>query len=223
MPFSNELPAKCRECAKLRGLNIHGKCGICCMLEFEQTVLCDLNRCVQDEPDFECHAFQPILKLAGSSENKSSGFDNNTPRDKKKRSFLKLLHSDKIKYERALALQKLSSNPDSVILNLKYHFVWNVSFRRSVFSPANDFIDFVSDNFLKCSELAGGFVCLLYLAPDHVHLYVESEGDISVEEIVHRIKQFSRNAILEKFSFLREQLGENTGIWDEAYFAETVG
>ena len=64
---------------------------------------------------------------------------------------------------------------------------------------------------------------LLYLAPDHIHLYVESDGELSIEEIVHRIKQFSSDAILEKFPLIRDTLGGSTEIWDEPYFVETIG
>ncbi|NVM21164.1 MAG: IS200/IS605 family transposase [Desulfobacterales bacterium] len=134
-----------------------------------------------------------------------------------------LFHSDKIKYERALALQKLSRDPDSVILQLKYHFVWNVSKRMPVFAPANDFIGYVHDTFLGCSEAGGGFVHLLYLAPDHVHLHVESDGERSVEDIVSDIKQASANAILKELAVVKDKLGENMDLWDEAYFVETVG
>ncbi|MFC1815951.1 transposase [Thermodesulfobacteriota bacterium] len=134
-----------------------------------------------------------------------------------------LLKSDKIKYERALALQKLGRDPDGIYIQIKYHFAWNVSLRRAVFSPAKDFIDFVLDTFLKCSEPTGGFVDLRYLAPDHIHLYVESDGELSIEEIIYRIKQFSNDAISEKFPLIRDKLGGNTQIWDDAYFVETIG
>jgi REP element-mobilizing transposase RayT len=164
-----------------------------------------------------------MLKLVGASKNKLPRFDDNSIKNIKEKLFLDLLNSDKIKYERALALQKLARDPDGVYVQLKYHFAWNVSFRRSVFSPANTFFDFVRDTFLRCSELAGGFVNLLYLAPDHIHLYVESDGELSIEEIVHRIKQFSNNAILEKFPLIRDRLSGNTELWDEAYFTETIG
>jgi REP element-mobilizing transposase RayT len=64
---------------------------------------------------------------------------------------------------------------------------------------------------------------LLFLAQDHVHLYVESDGELSVEEMVHKIKRFSNNAILEEFPSVRDKLGGDTEIWDEAYFVETIG
>ena len=223
MPSPNKLPAKCMECAKSKMSRFHRKCHFCRDLEFQESVLCDLNRCIQSRSDFECHAFQPMLKLIGPSKNKMPRFDDNSTREIKEKFFLDLLKSDKIKYERALALQKLARDPDGVYVQLKYHFAWNVSLRRAVFSPAKNFIDFVHDTFFVCGERAGGFANLLYLAPDHIHIFMESDGKLSIEEIVHRIKQFSNDAILEKFPLLRDRLSEDTEIWDEAYFTETIG
>jgi len=223
MPSSNELPEKCMECVKSSVTLFHRKCQFCRDLEFQETVLCELNRCIQNNSDFECHAFQPMLKLVGPSKNKVPRFDDDSTKGIKEKFFLDLLKSDKIKYEKALALQRLARDPDGVYVQLKYHFAWNVSLRKSVFSPANDFFDFISDTFLRCSDLARGFVDLLYLAPDHIHLYAESDGELSIEEIVHRIKQFSINAILEKFPLIRDKLSGDTEIWDEAYFTETIG
>ena len=223
MPASNELPQKCMECVKSSVTLIHKKCHFCRDLEFQESVLCGLNRCIQSRSDFECHAFQPMLKLVGPSKNKEFVSDDSSAREIKEKFFLDLLDSDKIKYEKALALQKLARDPDGVYMQLKYHFAWNVPFRKSVYNPANAFFDFVSDTFLRCSEQAGGFVDLLYLAPDHIHLYVESDGKLSIEEIVHRIKQFSNDAILKRFPVIKDRLDGDTEIWDEAYFTETIG
>ena len=109
MPSQNELPAKCMECARSEMSRFHGKCHFCR----------DLNRCVQSRSDFECHAFQPMLKLAGPSKNKVPRFDDNSIKNIKEKLFLDLLNSDKIKYERALALQKLARDPDGVYVQLK--------------------------------------------------------------------------------------------------------
>jgi len=201
----------------------HGKCHFCRDLEFDESILCDLNRCIQGKSDFECFAYQPMLKLVGPSKNREFVTYDSSAREIKEKFFLERLNSDKIKYEKALALQRMGRDLDGVYVQLKYHFVWNVSLRRAVFSPANTFFDFVSDTFLRCSELAGGFVDLLYLASDHLHLYVESDGELSIEEIVYRIKRFSSDVILEKFPLIRDTLGGSTEIWDEAYFVETIG
>ncbi|MFH1243350.1 MAG: transposase, partial [Pseudomonadota bacterium] len=105
----------------------------------------------------------------------------------------------------------------------KYHFAWNVFRRISLLSQTKMFFGFVYDTFLNCSAVVDGFVQLLYLAPDHVHLFVESSGELSPEEIATKIKQYSNRAIVEKFPSVKDRLPLDTGIWDEAYFVETVG
>jgi len=223
MSSSNKLPVKCQECAKLKISRLHKKCHFCRDLEFQESVLCDLNRSIQDMANFQCHAFEPILEMVNLSENSVTGQLDHPSKRLRKESYLRLFRSDKIKYERALALQKLGRDPDGVYVQLKYHLAWNVTHRMPVFSPTSHFVDLVHDTLLKCSEMVGGFVDLLYLAPDHVHLYIDSDGELSVEEMIHRIKRFSNNAILEKYSSVREKFVKNAEIWDEAYFVETVG
>jgi len=204
---------------------IHGKCGFCQDLEFQENVLCHLNRCIQNPAVFECYAFQPALKLVGSSDPKISSLPNGVVKDNSPQNgFQKLLDSDKIKYQRALALQRLGRDPDSVIIEIKYHFAWNVIYRKPVFArpPANIF-DFVSDTFSQCSEIIGGFVDLRWLAPDHLHLYVESDGSNSVETIAQEMKRVSAAAILAEFGDLKASLGAQKELWDKAYFVETIG
>ena len=223
MSDSDELPQKCRECAKLNVSKIHNNCDICLDMEFPEAILCDLNRCVQEKADIQCHAFRHALRLVGGTAKEMLGPEGSSGEALRRESSKELFHSDKVKYERALSLQKLGHDPDSVILQLKFHFVWNVSQRTPVFVPANDFIVFVQDTFLGCSESAGGLVKLLYLAPDHVHLYVESDGERSPEDMANDIKQATAKAILEEFSVVRDKLDGNMGLWDRAYFVETVG
>jgi len=221
---STELPVKCQECAKSAISIIHNKCDFCRDLEFREEVLCHLNRCIQEPADFTCHAFRPILKLAGSSEKKDSGLAGDSKGLFRNESFLKLLRSEKIKYAKAFALQKLERNPDEVILDLKYHFAWNVINRKSVFRSNNDTFHFARNTFWGCSELVEGFVSLLWLAPDHVHLYVESStAEKSAETMIEEMKRYSNKALLEEFVDLKEMIDKGNELWDAAYFIETVG
>ena len=223
MSSLNNFPKKCQECAKSSRSMIHGKCSFCQNLEFQENVLCHLNRCIQNPAVFECYAFQPALKLVGSSDQEILSSPNCIKDNSPQNGFQKLLDSDKIKYQRALALQRLGRDPDSVFVDFKYHFAWNVIYRKPVFAlPANIF-DFVSDTFSKCSEIVGGFVDLLWLAPDHLHLYVESDGSNSVETIAQEMKRVSAAAILAEFSDLKASLGAQKDLWDKAYFVESIG
>jgi REP element-mobilizing transposase RayT len=220
MSSRNHFPIKCLECTKPSKSFIHDRCSFCQDLSFQEEVLCDLNRSTQNPTFFECHAFQPLLKLVASS-----GQDTG-PEPKVQSAEItleKLLNSDKVKYQRTLALQKLARNPDDVILEIKYHFVWNVIGRRPAFAEPTPTVDFIIDNIMNCNEAVGGFTSLLWLAPDHIHLYVESDGEVSPDDMAQKLKRLSEASVLERFPDLIASPEVETGLWDEAYFVETIG
>lgn len=222
MDTSIQLPSKCQECAKASESKACEKCNFCQHLIFLEDDLCYLNRCVQEPTEFICHAFQPILELAGTQELKSPD-KNKQQYFLKEDDFKKILDSDKIKYERTLSLQRLSRDPDGIYLSLKYHFLWNVIYRKPIFIRNHELIDFTHSIFPKCGDLVGGFVDLLWIAPDHVHIYVVSDGEKSVESMIQEIKKFTDAAILNEFVDIKEKfVGVNT-LWDRAYFSQTIG
>ncbi|MFC1866811.1 IS200/IS605 family transposase [Thermodesulfobacteriota bacterium] len=218
---SDNIPLRCGECAKSSALRYHRRCSFCQDLEFEEGILCDLNRAVQEMEGFECHAFEPRLNVVSTQKMEN---EEAAPPDqhRKKLPFLGLLNSDEIKYQRALALQKLKRDPDAVYMQLKYHFSWNVFRRTPLFSEEDHLIEQLSLIFHDSGTEAGGFVHLLHLAPDHVHLFVESDGELSVEQIVNRIKEYTHSKIFEEYPVLTEKPDVNNDIWDDAYFVETV-
>jgi hypothetical protein len=79
------------------------------------------------------------------------------------------------------------------------------------------------DRRCRFCDAAKGFTSLLWLASDHVHIYIESDGELSVEAMIKEIKAFSRKSFLEKYPDLMEKNGERPAIWDDAYFSETIG
>ena len=223
MTLSSELPEKCRQCVKSTVSSIHNTCNFCRDLEFHEEVLCYLNRCIQDPADFKCHAFQPLLKIVGSSGTKVTNVDARPKEPPKTEALTRFLQADKIKYKKALALQKLTSDPEGVFVDIKYHFAWNVTHRQPIFNLDTDILDFVHAVFSDCHELVGGFVSLLWLAPDHIHIYVDSDGGHSVERMVQDIKRFLENAMLTRFVDMKEKLDKKIELWDAIYFSETIG
>ena len=216
----NHFPEKCLACSKSSKPFIPAGCRFCQDLSFQEEVLCDLNRSTQNPIFFECHAFQPLLKLVASSgqetwmEPKALLVGN---------SLEKLLNSDRVKYQQALARQKLDRNPEDMMLEVKYHFAWNVIGRRPAFAAPEPMVDYIGNAIATCSEAVGGFASLLWLAPDHIHLYVESDGGVSPDNMAQELKRYSEAAILERFHDLILTPEVKTGLWDEAYFVGTVG
>ena len=220
-----QLPEKCRGCAKSKGSSASEKCDFCGKTDFPESILCDLNRSVQDPEDFSCSAFLPVLKSVTPIPLKSvkSVSPRKPERSQRAEHYQEIFLSEKVKYEKAFVLQKLNKDPDFISVNLSFHFAWNVFHRRPLFNPSKDYFGFVHDTFLRCSELVGGFSTLLWLAPDHVHVYVESEGEESPETLLKIMKEFSEKEILKEFPDLLKRSATEVDLWDEAYFVETVG
>jgi REP element-mobilizing transposase RayT len=221
--LDSPTPPKCLECAKFYRHQPPAGCRVCNDFRLEEKLLCDLNRRIQKLGPFQCHAFQTRLHLAGSA----GGAQPKRPGTTASRSHLQFvrdfLKSDKIKYQKALALQKLKQDPDEFFVNLKYHLLWNTAHRRQVFDPPKAYLENFSEMIQSFGELVGGTAALMWLAPDHVHIFVESEGEKSIESIVKKLKTSSSKAILEQFQDAKERLTKGGRLWDKAYFSGTIG
>jgi len=220
---SDNLPEKCLSCANNYAGAVHKKCTFCNDLQFTESILCHLNRRVQDRDNFICHAFrQKLTNVNKPLAGKASA--DITPADSFRAEKIKrLLDSDKSKYNTALAVQRLNRDPDEIYLDLKYHFVWNAMYRRPVFEKSVDYFDSISDLFLKCDDMVGGYAQLLWLAPDHVHIYVVTDGRDAVETVISKLKQHSGKAIIDNFPEVSKKISNKKRLWDKAYFSETIG
>jgi len=220
----NESPEKCQKCQKSYRPGVHNECQFCRDIDFQESNLCDLNRALQAlRQRFVCHAFEPKIR-PGLSLVKGGRMPSDRQQNKVSPDGCEvLLNSDRVKYQRALALQKLQRDPDRVYMELKYHLAWNVASRKSIFADSPDAFDAVNNEFFTCDSQVGGFARLLWLAPDHIHVYVESDGEKSIEAIVRYLKRISSKALREasgKPAFLQKAA---LRIWDKAYFSETLG
>ena len=81
----------------------------------------------------------------------------------------------------------------------------------------------VNEAFFDCSSSVGSFVSLLWLAPDHVHVYLESDGEKPLETIAQDIKRLSETSIVATASDMLPNAVAGNDLWDKAYFAETIG
>jgi REP element-mobilizing transposase RayT len=192
-------------------------------MRFAEEILCDLNRSAQSLKRFECFQFRPALKPVALSVIGIETLPDGQKDEARTDNFQVLLNSDRLKYQRALAVQRLQRNPDAVFLDLKYHIVWNVPARRPVFTHAADDINILQDAFSTCTALVGGFVSVLWLAPDHTHVYVESDGENSIDTVARKLKRISETALNKNRSKRESQHKADRIIWDNIYFVETIG
>ena len=212
---NQDFPAKCRSCFKADRDNIISNCQFCRDLHFSETVLCDLNRAVQSSAnEFGCHAFQPMLNLVSSE--KKQVPDLTYDKDQSE-----LFVSDKAKYNIALHLQKLRRDPDSIFAVLKYHITWNVSKREKAFPEAPDLMEAISAIFKNSIKQSGTIVFPLWIASDHVHVYVETSGKISIDKIARKIKKATEQKLICLKGMDRKH--SKAPLWDDTYFVETIG
>jgi REP element-mobilizing transposase RayT len=61
---------------------------------------------------------------------------------------------------------------------------------------------------------------VLWLASDHMHLYIDATPDYAPDEIVHAIREHLEHAMTHLLPALKSS---NQPVWERAYFAEGVG
>jgi REP element-mobilizing transposase RayT len=136
---------------------------------------------------------------------------------------LRLLNSPKIQYQKALYLQKLEAEPDAILCQLQYHICWSVRERKAVFTEAPQYLDVLADSLFQAQAPSVIDSHLLWLAPDHLHVYCESDGTASPEAIVVHLKRISAQAFMTEGSSPLPHCINPPDLWDESYFIESLG
>jgi putative transposase len=112
--------------------------------------------------------------------------------------------------------QEYRHNRHSISL-VNYHLVWIPRRRRKVLI---DKVKVRLEELIcqKAVELNIGVIALEVM-PDHVHLFVNTIPDISIQQIVFRIKGFTSRILRQEFPHLKRM----PSMWTSSYFASTAG
>ncbi|MBN2126631.1 MAG: transposase [Deltaproteobacteria bacterium] len=191
--------------------------------KFQEGILCDLNRSVQDPDAFQCGACRPGLKVVGEPEGIEPLRSPQSKSPSGEARFQEEIRAQREKFTLALGRQRLESQPDEVFADLRYHLAWNVIYRRQAFGDGAEYSVFFRDVFREYSGSRGTFVALLWLCADHIHVYAECDVDRSVEDLGLGIKRFSEDAFLARFPDMKDRVFPEGDVWDPAYFVGTVG
>jgi REP element-mobilizing transposase RayT len=127
--------------------------------------------------------------------------------------------SPKDKWFRAYAVQQLSFNPDLIAFTIRYHVVFSTRQRTNVFASEHrePMADLVRQAAVPFEQTTAH---VLWLASDHLHLYIDATPDYALDEIVHAIREYLEHAMVHLFPALPPS---NQPCWERAYFAESIG
>jgi REP element-mobilizing transposase RayT len=206
------IPTLCQACYKHYRSTVVKACPFCRDVRFSEQVLCDLVREGQSEKQpFRCAAFRPALSVVQHDHTEALHMEAGSEDT--------VNMSLKDKWFRAYAVQQLSRNPDLIAFTIRYHVVFSTRQRVNVFSsehgePMADLVRQVALPFEQTT------VHVLWLASDHMHLYIDASLDYALDEIVHAIREHLEHAMTYLFPELQHV---NQPVWERAYFAEGIG
>jgi REP element-mobilizing transposase RayT len=205
------IPTLCQACYKNYRSTVVKACPFCADVQCPEQVLCDLVREGQSEKQpFRCAAFRPALAVVRHNEIEAS------PAEEGSEDTVNM--SPKDKWFRAYAVQQLSFNPDLIDFTIRYHVVLSTRQRGNVFSSAHreQIADVVRQAAVPFEQTTAH---VLWLASDHLHLYIDASPDYALDEIVHAIIAYLEDEMANLFPALPHS---NQPIWERAYFAESI-
>ena len=206
------MPTLCQACYTHYRSTVVNACPFCDDVHLPEPVLCDLVREGQSEQQpFRCAAFRPALSVVQHDHTDATHVEEVSENT--------VSMSLKDKWFQAYAVQQLSLHPDLVDFTIRYHVVLSTRQRTNVFSrehsePMGDLVRQAAVPFEQTT------VHVVWLASDHLHLYIDATPDYSLDAIVHAIMDDLEREMANLFPALPHS---NQSVWERAYFAEGIG
>ena len=206
------IPTLCHACYTHYRSTVVNACPFCRDAQCPEQVLCDLVREGQGEQQpFRCAAFRPALSVVQHDHTEALPLEEGS---------VDTVHiSHKEKWFRAYAVQQLSLTPDLIAFTIRYHVVLSTRQRVNVFASEHgeQIADMVRHAAVPFEHTTAHVV---WLASDHLHLYIDASPEYALDEIVHAIADDLEHATTSLFPALPHS---NQPVWERAYFAEGIG
>ena len=206
------IPTLCQACYKHYRSTVVKACPFCNDVQFPEQVLCNLVREGQSEKQpFRCGAFRPALSVVQHDEIEASLAEEGSEDT--------VNMSSKDKWFRAYAVQQLSLDPDLIAFTIRYHVVFSTRQRGNIFAREHraQIADLVRQAAVPFEHTTAH---VLWLASDHLHLYIDASPEYALDEIVHAILDDLEHEMVNLCPALPHS---NQPVWERAYFAESIG
>ena len=203
------FPNLCLNCSKYFNQTIVLACESCNRFQFPENILCDLARMNIEIDTFTCKAFKPKLSVVQKGEKLKSDSNDEFEKTKTRRE----------KWIVSYILQQHKLKPDQVQFKLQYHLVLLTKNRNPLFSDL--YFQSFSEIFSRATRsYSYTDVDVIWLATDHIHLYLNTTPDYAIDEIIKAIVKNSEFEIINRYP---EFQNEYENIWNHEFFVETVG
>jgi hypothetical protein len=159
------IPDLCHACHQYHHATVVKACPFCRDAQCLEERLCDLVRDHdRDEQTFHCDAFRPTLSVGHHDATEASPMEEGSEET--------VSMSPKDKWFRAYAVQQLGINPDLIAFTIRYHVILSTTHRVNVFSSEHrePMAELVGQAALPCEHTT---VHVVWLASDHMHLYID--------------------------------------------------
>jgi len=106
------------------------------------------------------------------------------------------------------------------IYDLKYHLVWITKYRKPVLR--GEIGKRLRELIRQTCDTLEVYIETGHIAPDHVHLLLSVPPNVSVSDLLQRLKGRSSRRMLDEFGELKKQFwGQH--LWARGYFAASTG
>lgn len=106
---------------------------------------------------------------------------------------------------------------NNVFYSCKYHIVFCPKYRRSILT--NDISNRLKHLFQEKCNLLEVELIEIEIMPDHVHLLVDVDPQLGVNNVIKQIKGYSSKTLRQEYPELKKL----PSLWTNSYFVSTVG
>ncbi len=217
-----DVPKRCSLCLFLYSVRTHENCTVCRDQQMKESFLCNMVRQTSRGDRFKCDAFRPRLTLVGARK-QQAGDSIPVCRDKKEyfAEVIRSIGSGGCPNGGACRNGACGSSAKEKDIVRKYHVVWSVRHRKSVFSTGSRYISFLHDIFVSCGRLMKGKALLVWLAPDHLHFYLECMDSEPIDETIEDMQGLVQDALMQEYLELAKDFDNGT-MWEREFFVEEI-
>lgn len=103
------------------------------------------------------------------------------------------------------------------VYNISYHITWIPKYRKHILNNiiSNSFKIYL---FEKANQL-GISIEALEIMPDHVHIFIKSNPNLSIAFIIQQLKGYTSYKLRLQYPFLKKF----KSLWTHSYYVETIG